>query len=176
MEDAERQRLGVSRHHSSGNIRDANPPVSRLNPQDPYQSRRLSPERVPDPYAERRSSAETRHSVAPSRHLTTVSEHDRHSTAQTASRRTPEQIYEREPAVSRVPQPRDSDRDLSRQQRQESDHYRRSRHDSVMEEETGQGRRHGGREVRRQRTVGDLEDDLEPESEEDNKRDRYGRR
>jgi hypothetical protein len=98
-----------------------------------------------------------------------VSERDRHSTAQTASRRTSGQIYNRESAISRVPQPRDSDRDLSRQERQESDHHRRSRHDSVMEDDTGQGMRHGSRAVRIQRTV----DDLETESEEDSKRDRY---
>lgn len=99
-----------------------------------------------------------------------MSERDRHSTAQTASRRTSGQTYDREPAVSRVPQPRDSDRDLSRQERQESDHHRRSRHDSVIEEETGQGMGRDSRAVRRQRTV----DDSEMESEEDNKRDRYG--
>lgn len=195
MEDAERQRLGVSQHHSSGGIRDAIPPVNRLTPQDAYQSRRLSQDRVTNPYPERHSSAETRHNLVsipqqlpsgleystqlsnanqsratPSRHPTTVSERDRQSTAQTAGRRTSEQIYDREPAASSVPQPRGSDRDLSRQQRQESDHHRRSRHDSVMEEETGQGMRHGSRAVRIQRTV----DDLETESEEDNKRDRYG--
>jgi hypothetical protein len=195
VEDAERQRLGASRHHSSGGIRDAIPPVSRLAPQDAYQPRRLSPDQVTNPYPDRRPSAETRHNldsisqplpssldystqlnnanqsrVTPSRHQTTVSERDRQSTAQTTSRRTSEQIYDREPAVSRASQPRDSDRDLSRQQRQESDHHRRSRHDSVMEEETGQGMRHGSRAVRRPRTV----DDLEAESEEDNKRDRYG--
>jgi hypothetical protein len=39
-----------------------------------------------------------------------------------------------------------------------------------MEEEAGQGMRHGSRAVRIQRTV----DDLETESEEDNKRDRNG--
>jgi hypothetical protein len=168
VEDAGRQRPGVSQHRSSGGIRDAIPPVNRLTPQDAYQSRRLSPDRVTNPYPERHSSAETRHNpvsisqqlpsglenstqlsnanqsraTPPSRHPTTVSERDRQSTAQTASRRPSEQI---------------DDRDLSRQQRQGSDHNRRSRHDSVME-------------VRIQRTV----DGLETESEEDNKRDRYG--
>jgi hypothetical protein len=194
VEDAERQRLGASRHHSSSNIRDTIPPVNRLPPQDAYQPRRLSPDRVTDSYPERRSSAETRHNlvstsqqlpsslecptqlnsanqsrVTPSRHQTTVSERDRHRTAPTASRRSSEQIYDQEPAVSRVTQPRDSNRDLSRQERQESDHHRRSRHDSVMEDDTGQGMRHGSRAVRIQRTV----DDLETESEEDSKRDRY---
>jgi hypothetical protein len=195
VEDAERQRPGVSRHQSSGGARDAISPVNRSSPQDVYQSRRLSPDRVTNPYPERHSSAETRHNpvstsqqlpssleystqssnanqsrVTPSRHQNIVSERDRQSTTQTASRRTSEQIYDREPAASRVPRPPDSDRDLPRQQRQESDHHRRSRHDSVMEEETGQGMRHGSHAVRIRRRG----DDLETESEEDNKRDRNG--
>jgi len=195
VEDAERERRGVSRHHSSSNIRDAIPSVSRLTLQDDPQSHRLSSDRGTNSYPERHSSAETRHNpasisqplpsdlenttqlknanqsrITPSRHQTTVPERGRRSTAQTPSRRTSEQIHDREPEASRVPQPRDSDRDLSRQQRQESDRHRRSRHDSVMEDEPRQGMRHGSRAVKIETTV----DDLETESEEDKNRDRYG--
>jgi hypothetical protein len=185
----------MSRHNASSNTRDATPPVNRPTPQGASQSHQLSSGWITNSYTEHHLSADTHPNpvsisqqlppglerypqfdianesrVTPSRHQTTVSERDRHSTAQTASRRISEQTYDRELAVSVIPQPGDSDRELSRQERQESDHHRRSRHDSVVEEETGQGMAHDRRTVRIQRTV----DGLELESKEDNKHDPRG--
>lgn len=185
----------MSRHNASNNTRDAIPPVNRPLPQGASQSHQLSSGWITNSYTEHRLSADTRPNpvsisqqvppglerypqfdianesrVMPSRRQTAVSERDRHSTAQTASRRISEQTCDRESVVSRIPQPGDSDRDLSRQERQESDYHRRSRHDSVVEEETGQGMAHDRRTVRIQKTV----DELELESKEDNKRDRRG--